>query len=355
MPRLSHVVPLLTLLLLACGGQNPGAAPEVASTQPDHDALSVWSGQPLSATFALAMDPTTINAETFTVAQGETAVPGAVSYSTETRTATFVPSAPLNESQRYTATLSTRMNSADGAPLSNPHTWSFTVRPASAEAQPVNLGTAGNFVILAQTEVSTVPTSAVTGDVGVSPAAATYITGFGLTADATNTYATSPQVTGRIYAADMTSPTSSNLTTAVSDMGTAFTEAGSRAPDMTELGAGNIGGMTLAPGVYKWGTGLLIPTDVTLQGGANDVWIFDIAQDLTVASATSVVLSGGALAKNIFWRVSGAVDLGTTSHFEGVILSQTAIALRTGASINGRLLAQSAVSIDGSTVTQPAP
>src|SRR6202035_4373713 len=121
-----------------------------------------------------------------------------------------------------------------------------------------------------------------------------------------------------------------------------------RAPKVTELGAGNIGGMTLTPGVYKWGTGLLIPTNVTLTGSATDVWIFQIAQDLTMSSATSIVLTGGAVPKNVFWQVAGLADLGTTAHFEGVILTQTSVTLRTGASIKGRLLAQTAVSIDGS-------
>lgn len=219
---------------------------------------------------------------------------------------------------------------------------------------PVNLGTAGNFVILAKSGISTVPTSVITGDLGISPASASYITGFSLTVDATNVFSTSPQVTGKVYAADYASPTSFNLTTAVGDMGLAFTDAAGRAPDVTELGAGNIGGMTLAPGIYKWSTGLLIPTDVTLNGGATDVWIFQIAQDLTFGSAAKVLLAGGALPQNAFWQVSGLVDLGTTAHCEGVILGQTSITLRTGASIKGRLLAQTAVNIDGSTVVEPA-
>ena len=219
---------------------------------------------------------------------------------------------------------------------------------------PVNLGTAGNFVILAKSGISTVPTSAVTGDLGISPAAATYITGFSLTADATSVFSTSPQVTGKVYAADYAPPTPSNLTTAVGDMGLAFTDAAGRAPDVTELGAGNVGGMTLAPGVYQWSTGLLIPTDVTLDGSATGVWIFQIAQDLTFGSAAKVLLAGGALPKNVFWQVSGLVDLGTTAHCEGVVLAQTSITLRTGASIKGRLLAQTAVNIDGSAVVEPA-
>jgi len=224
---------------------------------------------------------------------------------------------------------------------------------SSSNTGPVALGSAGGFAILAKTQVSNVPTSSITGDVAVSPAAASYLTGFSFTADSTNSSATSPQVTGKIYAADFTSPTSSKLTTAVNDMGTAFTDAAGRAPGTTELGAGNIGGMTLKAGVYKWGSGLLIPTDLHLDGSSSDHWIFQIAQNLTVSSAVKVVLSGGALAQNIVWQVSGAVELGTTSHFEGIILCQTAINLRTGASVNGRLLAQSAVSIDSSTVVAP--
>ncbi|HEX7600630.1 MAG TPA: ice-binding family protein, partial [Polyangiaceae bacterium] len=133
----------------------------------------------------------------------------------------------------------------------------------------------------------------------------------------------------------------------------AFTDAAGRAPNFTELGAGNIGGLTLPHGVYKWGTGLLIPTNVTLTGSATDVWIFEIAQNLNLSSATKVLLAGGAQAKNVFWQVSGGVVLGTTSHLEGIVLSQTAITLATGASVKGRLLAQTAVTLDTSTVTQP--
>jgi hypothetical protein len=214
--------------------------------------------------------------------------------------------------------------------------------------EPVELGSAGNFAILAKS-------SAVTGDLGISPAAATFITGFSLTSSPTDSFSTSPQVSGRVYAADYASPTPSVLTTAVGDMEAAFTDAAGRAADVTELGAGNIGGMTLAPGVYKWGTGLLIPTDVTLDGQATDVWIFQISQDLTMNSGAKILMAGGALPKNVFWQVAGLVDLGTTAHCEGIVLTQTSATLRTGASINGRLLAQTAVQIDASTVVEPAP
>ncbi len=218
----------------------------------------------------------------------------------------------------------------------------------------VDLGAARGFVILAKSGISTVPTSAITGDLGISPAAASSITGFPLTADATNVFSLSPQVTGRVYAADYAPPTPANLTAAVSAMELALTDAAGRAPDVTELGAGNIGGMTLDRGVYEWGTGLLIPTDVTLSGTATDVWIFQIAQDLTMASGARIILAGGARPENVIWQVSGLVDLGTTSHCEGVILSQTSITLRTGASVNGRLFAQTAIDLGGATVVQPS-
>jgi len=224
---------------------------------------------------------------------------------------------------------------------------------ASDSPRAVALGTAESYAILAKSGISTVPPSAVTGNLGVSPAAATYITGFSLTADSSKTFATSPQVTGSVFASDYAVPTPSKLTAAIGDMQIAFTDAAGRAAGVTELGAGNIGGKTLTAGVYKWGTGLLVPTDVTLAGSGTDVWIFQVAQNLTMSSAARVLLTGGATAKNVFWQVSGSAELGTTAHLEGVLLAKTAITLRTGASIHGRLLAQTAVSIDGSTGVQP--
>jgi len=224
---------------------------------------------------------------------------------------------------------------------------------AAGQDPPVALGTSGDYAILAKTGVDTVPPSAITGDVGCSPVAATYITGFSLTADSTTTFASSPQVTGKVYASDYTSPTPSKLTAAIHDMENAFTDAAGRAPDFTELGAGNIGGLTLAPGTYQWSTGLSIPTDITLSGGSTAVWIFQIAESLTVANGVDVLLAGGALSRNVFWQVSGAAEVGTTAHLEGILLSRTAITLGTGASIKGRLLAQTAVNIRTSTVLEP--
>ena len=220
---------------------------------------------------------------------------------------------------------------------------------------PVLLGGAGRFVILAKAAVKNVPTSIITGDVGLSPAAASYITGFALTK--AGTYFTDPQVVGSIFASDNDPPTPTDLTTAVSDMETAYTDAAGRpTPAYVDLGSGGaIGGLTLKPGLYNWTTAVTIPSDITLAGAAGDTWIFQIPGDLTMSSATAMKLSGGALAKNVVWQVAGAVTLGTTSHSAGVILCQTAITLQTGASIEGRLLAQTAVNVDGVTITAPAP
>jgi hypothetical protein len=138
-------------------------------------------------------------------------------------------------------------------------------------------------------------------------------------------------------------------------MQTAYTDAAGRTtPDFTELGAGEIGGLTLTPGLYKWSTDVLISSDVTISGGPNDVWIFQIAGKITQATSTKIFLAGGALAGNIFWQAFGDVTLGTTSHFEGIILTETSIALGSGASVNGRLLAQTAVTLDANAISGPA-
>jgi hypothetical protein len=223
----------------------------------------------------------------------------------------------------------------------------------------VHLGTAGNYTILTKTGVTNVPLSNITGNVGTSPIAQAAITGFGLTLDTSGQFATSPQVTGKIYAANDASPTPSNLTTAVLNMQAAFTDAAGRSVSSNahlNLGAGNIGGLTLTPGVYKWTSALLIPDDIYLEGDEDDVWIFQVAETLTMSSGVQMtLLKSGTFpqAKNIFWQVSGAVTLGTTSHFEGILLGATSIAVQTGASVKGRLLAQTAVTLQMNTVTGP--
>jgi len=218
---------------------------------------------------------------------------------------------------------------------------------------PVELGMAGTYVILAKEATTNVPTSDITGNIGLSPAAASLYSGFAQDLPAGGAFSTSAQVTGNVYASDYAVPTPANLTTAIGDMETAYTDAAGRpTPDHTELADGNIGGLTLPAGLYKWTSTVTIPGDVTLVGNANDVWIFQISGGVTQASAARVVLTGGALARNVFWQVAGVVAIGTTAHMEGVVLSQTAITLNTGASANGRLLAQSAVTLASNTIVE---
>jgi len=309
----------------------------------------------ITATLSVAMNPATIVAVNFTVKNGATAVAGVVSYDTATNKATFVPNVNLDTSTLYTATLTTSAATVTGAGLAADKIWSFTARTQTAFGpSAVNLGTAGNFVVLAKSGIDTIPGSTITGDIGVSPAAATFITGFSLIADSTNVFSTSSQVVGKVYAASYAVPSPAQMTTAISDMETAYTDAAGRVtPDFVELYAGDISGKTLKAGLYKWGTGVLINTDVTLSGGASDVWIFQIVGDLTQANAAKIVLTGGAKPANIFWQAFGSVSLGTTSHLEGVLLSKTNIAMNTGATMNGRLLAQTAVTLKSNTVTKP--
>lgn len=230
--------------------------------------------------------------------------------------------------------------------------------PAPVEiGSPTNVADAGSFAILSKTGITNVTGSMITGgNLGVSPGAASLLTGFGETLDTTNVFSTSASVAppAKIYASDYAPPTPSNLGTAVLDMEAAYTDAAGRSnPDFLNLGSGNLGGLTLAPGLYTFGTSVTIPTNVTISGGANDVWIFQISGDLDLSSAMSVILAGNAQAKNIYWQVAGAVTLQQGSHFEGIILCQTGINLQTTASVNGRLLSQSLVALDNNAITAP--
>lgn len=243
------------------------------------------------------------------------------------------------------------------------------VNPATAQAAgpaPVNLLSAGNFVVLSKTGITNTGshTSAITGNIGASP----------ITAAAMNNVYCS-EIVGTIYGVNAAytgsgatgcfagNPPLANKTlvdNAVADMGTAYADAAGRVgTTATELGAGNIGGLTIAPGLYKWSTDVTIPTDVTLSGNANDVWIFQISGNLSIAAGgsvpagTKVVLAGGAQAANVYWQVGGGTGatLGTYSTFNGNILTAKQVIMQTGAVLNGRALAKTQVTLDASQVT----
>jgi hypothetical protein len=218
---------------------------------------------------------------------------------------------------------------------------------AAAQA-PVNLLTTSRFAILAGSEITDVPTSAITGDVGLSPAARSYITGL-----------SGPEVVGSIYAASDGGAIAVMLTQAQGDLTTAYNDAAGRTPVPTgpflNPGSGNLGGLTLSNGgLYKFtGAAMISGSDLTLMGSASSVWIFQIASTLSVDNGIHVVLAGGAQASNIFWQVGSEADLGTTTIFEGTIMAQTQITFATGATMNGRALAKTAVTLQSTTITDP--
>ncbi|MDB4960083.1 MAG: large protein [Myxococcales bacterium] len=330
------------------GDDEPVTTPSVLSITPTGSALT--GNISISATFSEPMDPDSLSPQTFTVSSSAGRVAGDVQYADST--VVFVPTVVLANGDSYTATITTGAISARGIALGAFRAWSFTT---GTPGIPVNLRTAGNYAILAKGAITTVPTSMVTGDVAVSPAAASYITGFSLTADPSNVFSTSAQVIGKVYAANYAVPTPATLTLAVNDLELAYTAAAERVPTQIDVGAGDIGGRTLTSGVYRWSGALSIPTDVTLAGSATDVWIFQTVGDVGVTAGKRITLTGGALPRNVFWQIAGSMTLGAQAHVEGIVLTKTYVTFGTGASITGRLLAQTAVTIAGSAVTQPAP
>jgi hypothetical protein len=197
----------------------------------------------------------------------------------------------------------------------------------------------------------------------VSPAARPFLTGWSLISEPTDTYFTSAQVAapGKLYAADNVGGTTSvDLTTAIGNMQTAYTNAAGRTASSaatTDVGSGTLTSLTFSAvgpvTVYQWGSAVTIPTNLTFNGSATDVFILKVAGTLDMAAAQNVILTGGALGKNIFWQVSGAVTIGANTHFEGIILGQTSITFGNLSSIKGRLLAQSAIVLGATTVVVP--
>ncbi len=217
---------------------------------------------------------------------------------------------------------------------------------------PVPLGAAAGFTLLAKSGISTIPTSSITGNVGLSPAAASFLTGWSQVLDGSGVFSTSTQVNapGELFAADYAPPTPANLTVAVLAMQAAYTAAAAYIPNVINLGGGNIGGRTLPPGVYFFDTVLLIPLTLTLNGGPNDVWVFQTTGGITQSVGVQVVLTGGAQAKNVFWQSAGVVALQAGAVGAGIYLSQVNISLGLGATVNGQLYAQTAITLDAAVV-----
>jgi hypothetical protein len=239
-----------------------------------------------------------------------------------------------------------------------------TVRGADRMLEPieaVHLGFADNYAILAKTGIDTVPDSKITGDIAVSPIAATAITGFSLILDSAGQFSTSTQVIGNVKAASYGAPVSTALTTAVGDMETAYTDAAGRTnadAARINLGAGLLGGSfggptaPLTPGVYTFGSDVKITGNVHFKGTATDIFIIQMTGNLIQDANYKVKLEGGALAKNIFWQVAGKVVVSAGAHMEGIILAKTAVMFQTGSSLNGRVFSQTACNLQKATIVE---
>jgi cytoskeletal protein CcmA (bactofilin family) len=230
-----------------------------------------------------------------------------------------------------------------------------TVVNAGTYTETIELGNAKKFAILAKSGIATVPDSTVVGDIGVSPIATTAMTGFGLELDSAGMHATASQVTGNMFGADMSMPTPSVLTQAVTDMQTAYTNASLRTTSDTDrinLKGGLIGGETLTPGVYAFTTAINIYDDIILQGESDDVFVIQTTGVLTLAVGKKVYLDGGVQAKNVFWQVAGDVSIGASSYMQGVILCKTNVVMVTASALTGRILAQTEVALQKAQVTE---
>lgn len=326
-----------------------------ATTPKDGD-KDVLRNVKLNIVFDEPIDPVTVTAQSIALTLDDTdhtVVTGELAFINPT-TVVFSPDVDLASGKTHHLMLSEAIKDLAGNPLVAVSLTFTAGSVVSSSPLPVELGTAGNYVLLAKTGISTTGTTDILGDIAVSPVDRTALTGFGETLDSNGTFATSPLVTGKLFAANMSPDTPTILTTAVKDMETAYTSAAGVAVDFTELGAGEIGGLTLDRGVYRWSSGVLVTSDVTLNGSATDVWIFQIAQGLKVQDGKSIILTGGALPQNVFWQVAEDVTLQAGTTFYGIILGQTAVEMKSGAVFNGRALVQTAVTLIANDVNQPA-
>jgi len=316
------------------------SAPYVTSTDPSDQDASVTLNQDVTATFSEAMNNSTITTSTFTIMEGLNQVFGVISYSGNS--AIFNPDNDFAEGKTYTATITNGVKNAGGTNMVNNYVWKFTIPVAgTAGPLPINLGCAEPFAVLAGSTITSTGPSIINGDVGLSPGSA--LIGF------------PPGIINGTQ--EITTPTAAD---AKGCLTSAYIDGQGRSLNAISL-PGQLGGLTLAPGLYSnssssgiSGTGANGILTLDAQGNANAVWIFQIGSTLTTDSGTSIVLAGGAQAKNIFWIVGTSATLGTTSIFYGNILADQAITLKTGAVLNGRALTRiAAVTLDDSNITIP--
>jgi hypothetical protein len=282
------------------------------------------------------MDPLTITSSSFTLMIGTTPVTGSVNYSGTT--ATFTPSSNLLSGNTYTATITTVAKNLAGISLASNKVWSFSTN-APLGPVAVDLKSVARFGIIAGVGVSNnAGFSEIRNlDVGISPGVRSSITGF----------PPAIIVNGAMFASDDIAPpgVAAMLTQAKSDLTAAYLFAEGATSPAPAIVAGDQGGLTLAPGIYKSTSTLLIQSgNLTLdaQGDPNAVWIFQIASDFTTVGGAggSVILSGGAQAKNVYWQVGSSATIGDFTTFKGNVLALTSITMNSGAVAAGRMLAR---------------
>ena len=339
-----------------------GVAPTVTSTTPPNGATAVAFNAPITATFSEAMDPATITTTTFTLKQGATAVAGAATSIDDT--ALFTPTSVLAPTTVYTAIITTWAKDLAGNALASDYVWSFTTWGQAAQdvvQELPPLASCSNFAILASAAITNIPTSSITGDIGLTPDTGSNISGFSVPA-------TCPEVTGNVYTVDASGPACAVidpvlLTNAKTDAGVAFINATNAVRGTPQAVSGNLNGLTLYPGLYESGSSLEISPGGFLyldaQGDVDAVFIIRSATTITTEATSEVVLTNGAKAANVYWTAGSAVTLGVNSIMKGTLLAGTAISLQTGANLEGRALNQgaaaAAVTLDSCTITVPSP
>ncbi|MCC9166445.1 Ig-like domain-containing protein [Pontibacter harenae] len=319
----------------------PHTTPTVTATDPASQATGVALTKVITASFSEGMNPSTITATSFTLKTGTTTVAGDISYTGTT--ASFTPVNNLAANTTYTATITTAAKSTNGVALADNYAWIFTT-VANTTTQPgtpamgVDLKTAARFGIFAGVGISNnAGFSEIRNlDVGITPGVRSSVTGF----------PPAIIVNGAIYASDDIAPpgTAAMLLQAKQDLLEAYLYAEGASSPAPATVAGDQGGKTLAPGIYKSTSTLLIQAgDLTLdaKGDPNAVWIFRIASDFTTVGGAggNIILTGGAQAKNIFWQTGSSATIGDGTSFKGNVLALTSITMNSGAKAVGRMLA----------------
>jgi len=347
------VITLTVVSITSCSDGNNERfekKPGIGSAAVINNGTNIPRNEDITVTFTEEMNAETINNNTFFLLQGERPVDGVVSYSN--RVAKFDPVIELEPHEEYTLHLTTDIQDKRGNSITENKVLRFTTAGTKEIISPVLLRDARDFAILAKSAIINNPSSAISGDVGIYPAAKNYITGFYLIER--DSYSSSTQVDGKIYAADMNADVAINLMSAVNSMAMAYEDAKQRAyPDFLNLDGGNIGTRTLTSGVYKWTGTLRIDSNIILSGGADDVWIFQIDGDLLMKSNVNIILANGAQAKNVFWQIQGEAVVEPNAHVEGNILSKQGILLGDAVTLNGRALTEKGIVLSGCKILKP--